>query len=66
MDVGYSKEKAEKGADWLEKHGWNLTFTDTFPLHSGTIDKRIPWDEKPHPEDRPWSEKSSKGNRGNI
>ena len=43
MDVGYSKEKAEKGADWLEKHGWNLTFTDTFPLHDESI---YQYDEK--------------------
>lgn len=33
MDAGYSKEKAEKGVVWLNKHGWNLTFTDTHPLH---------------------------------
>lgn len=43
MDVGYSKEKAEKGADWLEKHGWNLTFTDTLPLHDESI---YQYDEK--------------------
>lgn len=37
MDAGYSKEKAQKGVDWLEKHGWNLTFTDTAPLHDESI-----------------------------
>lgn len=32
LDAGYTKEKAKKGAEWLDKHGYNLTWTDDHGL----------------------------------
>lgn len=29
LDAGYSKEKAQKGAEWFMKHGYNVNFDDT-------------------------------------
>ena len=68
-----SMEDAKKQADkYFEKNdpiskyllgGYDYKTTKTGKdvvneiLKSGTIDKRTPWDEKPHNENQPWDEK---------
>ena len=38
LDAGYSPQKAKKGAEWFEKHNWNITFTDNSRLYDHVDD----------------------------